>query len=47
MKLLSIALVNHDTNFSFYDNGDFKYHKLDCVVIGDKIYENKFWIRWI
>jgi|TARA_R110002096_G_scaffold44004_2_gene118383 carbamoyltransferase len=29
MKLLSIALVNHDTNFSFYDNGDFKYHKLE------------------
>lgn len=29
MKLLSVALVNHDTNFSYYDNGIFKYHKLE------------------
>jgi len=29
MKILSAALVNHDTNFCFYDNGKIKYHKLE------------------
>lgn len=29
MKLLSVGLVNHDTNFSFYDSGKVKYHKLE------------------
>ena len=29
MRILSAALVNHDTNFCFYDNGKIKYHKLE------------------
>jgi len=29
MRLLAIGAINHDTNFTFYDNGIIKYHKLE------------------